>query len=315
MILAATGHEAVDRFLETKDPQIKRIAHWDQMSEWISQATHVVLSDRIPGFPEWDEVRHMVVENPQPHWMIWLPERMRETTEPPLGAELVFGDLAADWLVGWLEKEWPRESANLVLSKRWVVWRPQLDFNPEILSWIGSEANRQLGVGCWVDLDWHNAHLTARWNPEAWKNSNMTYAKFKARKTSEGWLVPAPPPWQIVCESPQLTDIQGLMRRDYAWLGLDLGSDLRLPLTMQAIEAVQQVVILIDEPWDRVLQEGLKVLQTINPSLGVLGIGGSATVARTIGHVGTWIPWESAAMGSRAHRIFGRWSLIKTHRS
>jgi hypothetical protein len=245
--------------------------------------------------------------------MIWLPERMQGTTEVLSDADVVFGDLEADRLTTWLRQDWSPNRPNLVLPKQWVVWRPRLDFNQGILSWLGAEAGRQHGTGCWVDLDWHNGHLTARWDPDTWKRANLAYGKLKARRTKEGWLVPAPPPWEIVYDSPQAADIQGLMRRDYTWCSMDLGGDLRPPLAMRAVEAVPLVIILLDEPWPKVLEEGVKMLKAINPGLSVLGIGGSLDVARAIREVGTWMPWEAPAKRSWRHRLFGKYSWIRRH--
>lgn len=313
MILAATGHEAVDRFLEAPDFKAIRIAGWEQLLEQVPTASHVVLSDRIGGLPPWHEIRDAVERHSTTRWMIWLPEGMQNAAEILSNADLVFGDLAADRLTTWLQKDWSPNRPNLVLSKQWVVWRPRFDFNQSIMSWLGTEANRQHGAGCWVDLDWHNGHLTARWDPDAWTHANLVYGKLKARRTKEGWLVPAPPPWEIVYEIPQAAEIQGLMRRDYKWCGMDLGADLRPPLAMRAIEAVSQVIILLDEPWTKVLDEGLKMLKAINPGLSVLGLGGSIDVARAIQEIGTWVPWEVPVTRSWRHRFFGKWSSIRQH--
>ncbi len=315
MILAATGHEAVDHFLETQSESVTRMRDWTQLRGCLADATHLVLSERLNGLPSWDEVNEVVEAHTTLHWLIWLPERMRNTEEVLGGAELVFGDLEAVRLTTWLEKDWSRESVRLALTKRWIVWRPGLEFNQKILSWIGDQAQHQYGSGCWVDLDWHNAQLTARWDPDAWKHTSVEYARLKARKARQGCLVVAPPPWHLFYETPEANDIQGLMRRDYAWQGLDVGADLRPPFVMRAIEAVSQAIILMEEPWIRVLEEGLKILKTVNPDLDLVGIGESDAVARVISQVGTWIPWESA--GSPSHRpgFFKKWPSIRLHKS
>ncbi len=315
MILAATGHEAVDDFLEAPEFKAIRVAHWEQLVDRVPGASHVVLSDRIRGLPPWHEVGDVVKRHPKTHWMIWLPERMQSVAEVLGDADLVFGDLAADRLTTWLHQDGSTTGPALVLPRQWVVWRPRLDFNQGIMSWLGAEAGRQHGTGCWVDLDWNNGHLTARWDPDTWKHANLAYGKLKARRTNKGWLVPAPPPWEIVYESPQAAELQALMRRDYAWVSMDLGADLRPPLAMRAIEVVPQAIILLDEPWAKVLDEGVKILKAINPGLSVLGIGGSPDVARAIREIGTWVPWDAPVTRSWRHHFLGKWSSMRRHQS
>ena len=288
MIVMGSGHREVQQFAKSQKVLTRLVGSWSELIEICPKADRVLIGERLPGRPPWDQVQEFIASYQAIQWLIWIPKDEQGAIGDAAGAEIVLGDLSSERLLDWLSPRLEPER-QLVLPKRWVLWRPYLTGENDIVPAMTAEAKRQHGRGVWIDLDWQLARLTAALHIEAWERPLSQYEKLKPYATEWGGIVPAPPPWSIIFDMPSAADIHTFLIQDYAWCGVDIGANFRTQLAMSALGTIRNVVVLSNGSNTKILQEGLQSLLTLRPDFEILGIGSERLAKPVIEHAGgTW---------------------------
>ena len=299
MMVVATGHSQVQQFVKTTRPNVRTVETWAEVLQLLPRTRALFLGERLSGRPNWEQVLSIITTTANHvRWMIWLSQDDDRKVFVGTGVELLTGDLTSGDLLKWLGIFSPSESV-LSLPKRWVLWRPDMSLGLGIIPKLTQLAQRQYGSGCWVDLDWSVAGLTAELCSEVWNQGDFSYEKLKVKAMHWGWLAPAPPPWSVIFQVPTAEDLDRLLKQGFGWWGLDIGANFRVPLAMSAIELASHVIV-IAQGSPKILHEGLKAIRMICPGVEIIGIGTDPAIeAAVIRASGIWFQWQSLSPSAK----------------
>jgi hypothetical protein len=270
---------------------VRTVETWAEVLQLLPRTRALFLGERLSGRPNWEQVLPIIASSAtKVRWMIWLSQESDRKLFLGTHVELMTGDLTSGDLLNWIEKSSSSES-SFTLPKRWVLWRPDMSFGPGIIVQLTQAAKNQYGSGCWVDLDWSVAGLTAELCGEVWNQAEFSYEKLKVKAMHWGWLAPAPPPWSVIFQVPTTGNLERLLKQRYGWWGLDIGANFRVPLAMNAIELASHVVV-IAQGFPKIVQEGLRAIRMICPGVEITGIGIDPAMQSAVARVGgLWFEW------------------------
>jgi hypothetical protein len=292
MMVVASGHAQVQQFVNTTRPDVRTVETWGEVLQLLPHARGLFLGERLSGRPNWEQVLPTIRSTTsQVRLMVWLSQDNGRKIFEGTDTELLTGDLTSNDLIDWLGT-FSSSPTDLRLPKRWVLWRPDMSLGSGVIPQLTQLAQRHYGSGCWADLDWSVAGLTAQLCSEVWNQGDFSYEKLKVKAMPWGWMAPAPPPWSVIFHMPTTGDLNRLLKQRYEWWGLDIGANFRVPLAMSAIELASHVMV-IAQGSPKILREGLQAIRMICPSVEISGIGTDPAMEATVIYAGgLWFQWH-----------------------
>lgn len=266
-LLAATGHIELQSALEEAGARlVSSAAALDEVLQ-VEEPIGIFVSQEVPGLTV-ERVIGWAHDRPK-RVGVWLEDR-----PPPawrsLPQDVVTwqGELAEDDLERWathLLQDAAFGDEGKVLGALNVQKR--LSSLSTILDWSRRlEALR--GPGTLVDADWDTAQLTGHLYPQLWRHARE-YSQGDLVRYRRGWLLPAPPPWEIWPREPTRNQAENIIRGSSGWILVDLGHDLRRPLAARWGGLCDHIVMEMDDCPFICLDRMLAMVRDLNPHAAI----------------------------------------------
>lgn len=270
MIICATGHEALNQYVVSHTRElVETVSQWGDVQERLPTAHKILLGHSVVAGGSWAHLAEVIRKNVQVEWVLWGPQGfIQDLPDNILGEVTVWeGEIDEETIEQWL-RPLPR---HITLARRFALitvypYPSRIDAIKK-LTHIARKAH---GAGGWVDGDWHQAALTTLQADHLHQRAVFGFERLRSHKTSVGWIIPAPPPWDVIVHWPTTENLYEVLSQSDGWQGWDLGADLRTPLATAILPKISECIVLgqADTP-PMVMERVLGIVRLHQPTVPI----------------------------------------------
>lgn len=245
MILVASGHPGVDRFIRGNNTEVLSAAAWADALPHFLKAEKVLIGQNLPDFAAaLDWLKQNRAAAAQREIVLWVGEQFHHPLVDGGSEHLVVwrGELDESRLADWWRSQ---PSLSFDLDRRWIVISafPYRSVEPLVRA-LGRSAENTFGRGGgWVDLDWMRAEISMALHPRIYERADFAFEKMLPQRLRDNYVVPAPPPWRPGTKSPEFRDLDSLLSLQWPWQGWHLGAQIGTPWMLHLLEDIACVMV------------------------------------------------------------------------